>query len=96
MDAKFDIISKEKDSIKLAMLNYDNTLLRPLAEEILKDDKVEMVHYYIKHPDIDNPEIYVKVSSGKPQAAVKRTIRRMNKLYETMYSDLEKEKLNKN
>lgn len=95
MDAKFDIISKEKDSIKLAMLNYDNTLLRPLAEEILKDDKVEMVHYYIKHPDIDNPEIYVKVSSGKPQAAIKRTIRRMNKLYETMYSDLEKEK-NKN
>ncbi len=96
MDAKFDIISKEKDSIKLAMLNYDNTLLRPLAEEILKDDKVEMVHYYIKHPDIDNPEIYVKVSSGKPQAAVKRTIRRMNKLYETMYSDLEKERANKN
>ena len=29
-------------------------------------------HYYIKHPDIDNPEIYVKVSTGKPQAAIKR------------------------
>ena len=96
MDAKFSIMSKEKDSIKLEMLNYDNTLLRPLAEEILKDDKVETVHYYIKHPDIDNPEIYVKVNSGKPQAAIKRTIRRLNRLYETMYSDLEKEKLNKN
>ena len=36
MDSKFNIISKDKDSIKLEMINYDNTLLRPLAEEILK------------------------------------------------------------
>ncbi|WMT51712.1 MAG: DNA-directed RNA polymerase subunit L [Ferroplasma sp.] len=91
MDTKFNIISKDKDSIKLEMINYDNTLLRPLAEEILKDDKVVDSYYYIKHPEIDNPQIYVKVSTGKPQAAIKRTIKRMNKIYESLYSDLEKE-----
>jgi DNA-directed RNA polymerase subunit L len=91
MDTKFNIISKDKDSIKLEMINYDNTLLRPLAEEILKDDKVVDSYYYIKHPEIDNPQIYVKVSTGKPQAAIKRTIKRMNKIYESLYSDFEKE-----
>ena len=62
------------------MINYDNTLLRPLAEEILKDDKVVDSYYYINHPEIDNPQLYVKVSTGKPQAAIKRTIKRMNKI----------------
>jgi len=91
MDSKFNIISKDKDSIKVEMINYDNTVLRPLAEEILKDDKVVESYYYIKHPDIDNPQIYVKVSTGKPQAAIKRTIKRMNKIYETLNTELQKE-----
>ncbi len=91
MDSKFNIISKDKDSIKVEMINYDNTILRPLAEEILKDDKVVESYYYIKHPDIDNPQIYVKVSTGKPQAAIKRTIKRMNKIYETLDAELQKE-----
>jgi DNA-directed RNA polymerase, subunit L len=91
MDSKFNIISKDKDSIKVEMINYDNTVLRPLAEEILKDDKVVESYYYIKHPDIDNPQIYVKVSTGKPQAAIKRTIKRINKTYETLNTELQKE-----
>jgi DNA-directed RNA polymerase subunit L len=91
MDSQFNIISKDKDSIKVEMINYDNTVLRPLVEEILKDDKVVESHYYIKHPDIDNPEIYVKVSTGKPQAAIKRAIKRMNKIYESLDAELQKE-----
>ncbi len=98
MDTKFNVITREKDFITLEMINYDNTLLRPLIEEISKDEKVEDIHYYIKHPEIDNPQIYLKVSSGKPQAAIKRTIRKMNKTYENIFMDLQKEteKLNKN
>ncbi|KJE48820.1 MULTISPECIES: DNA-directed RNA polymerase subunit L [Acidiplasma] len=97
MDSKFNVVSRNKDSITLEVINYDNTLLRPLMEEVTKDDKVEIAHYYIKHPEIDNPQIYIKVSTGKPQAAIKRTIRKMNKIYESMYNDLlkEKEKLSK-
>ncbi|WP_337860712.1 DNA-directed RNA polymerase subunit L [Ferroplasma sp.] len=91
MDSKFNIISKDKDSITVEMINYDNTLLRPLVEELLKDDKVVESHYHIKHPDIDNPEIFVKVSSGKPQAAIKRTIKRMDKIYESLYTEFQKD-----
>ncbi len=39
MDTKFNIISKDKDSIKLEMINYDNTLLRPLADYCLSTEK---------------------------------------------------------
>lgn len=91
MDCKFRVVSKEKNEIVLEMLNYDNTILRPLVEEILLDDQVEESRYFIKHPVIDNPQISVKVTTGKPQAAVKRSVKRLSKVYETLSSDLAKE-----
>ena len=91
MDCQLRVINKEKNSITLEMLNYDNTILRPLIDEILKDDQVEETRYYIKHPIIDNPEIFIRVKTGKPQAAVKRSIRRLSKVFETLETDLTKE-----
>ncbi|MHB1492590.1 MAG: DNA-directed RNA polymerase subunit L [Thermoplasmataceae archaeon] len=91
MDSKIKIIEKDKNSITFEVLNYDNTLLRPLVEELLKDEQVEESNYYIKHPVIDNPRIYVKVKSGKPQAAVKRSITRLSKIFDGLSSDLSKE-----
>ncbi len=92
MDPKLRVVSKEKNSIVIEMLNYDNTILRPLVEEILRDEQVEESRYFIKHPIIDNPAIYVKVKTGKPQAAVKRAIRKLSKVYETLLTELEREK----
>ncbi len=92
MDTTLRVVSKEKDSITLEMVKYDNTILRPLVEELLRDEQVEQSKYYIKHPVIDNPAIYVKVKSGKPQAAVKRAIKKLSKIYENMSADLTKEK----
>ncbi|HLH85387.1 MAG TPA: DNA-directed RNA polymerase subunit L [Thermoplasmataceae archaeon] len=91
MDSKMQIVSKEKNTIVLEMLNYDNTLLRPLVEEILKDEQVEDARYYIKHPIIDTPKITVRVKSGKPQAAVKRSIKRLSKVYENLDAELSRE-----
>ncbi len=91
MDSQLRVLSKEKNTITLEMLNYDNTILRPLIDEILKDEQVEETRYYIKHPIIDNPEIFVRVKTGKPQAAVKRSIKRLSKVYENLEADLVKE-----
>lgn len=91
MDSQLRVLTKEKNTITLEMLNYDNTILRPLIDEILKDEQVEEARYYIKHPIIDNPEIFVRVKTGKPQAAVKRSIKRLSKVYENLEADLTKE-----
>ncbi len=91
MDTKLRVVSKGKDDITLEMTNYDNTILRPLVEEIMRDEQVKDSRYYLKHPTIDNPQIYVKVKTGKPQAAVKRAIRKMSKVYETLSVDLSRE-----
>ena len=92
METSIKVISKEKDSITFEMVKYDNTILRPVVEELLKDEQVAEAKYFIKHPIIDNPQIYVKVKTGKPQAAVKRSINKLRKTYENMAADLVREK----
>ncbi|KAA8921905.1 DNA-directed RNA polymerase subunit L [Thermoplasma sp.] len=90
-ESSLRVISKEKNSITVEMINYDNTLLRTLVEEILKDDQVDEARYYIKHPVIDNPQIYVRVKSGKPQSAIKRAVRKLSKMYEDLGTQFQKE-----
>jgi DNA-directed RNA polymerase subunit L len=91
MDCSLRVVNKDKDSITVEMLNYDNAILRPFMDELLHDEQVEEARYYIKHPRIDNPQIFVKVNTGKPQAAVKRSIKRLSKVFENMEADLKKE-----
>lgn len=88
MDSKLRVVSKGKEDMTFEMTNYDNTLLRSLVEELLKDEQVSESRYFLKHPTIDSPQIYVKVKTGKPQAAVKRVIRKMSKVYENLSTEL--------
>jgi DNA-directed RNA polymerase subunit L len=89
-EMEFVVVDKGKDFIVYEVLNNDNTILRPLMEEIENDTMVENVRYYFEHPYLSNPKIHIKVKQGKPQAALKRSLRRMEKIYESIYSQYRK------
>ncbi|MEM0140700.1 MAG: DNA-directed RNA polymerase subunit L [Thermoplasmatales archaeon] len=89
-EMEFVVIDKGKDYIVYEVLNNDNTILRPLVEEIENDAMVESVKYYMEHPYLSNPRITIKVKQGKPQAALKRSLRRMEKIFENLRSQYRK------
>lgn len=89
-EMEFVVIDKGKDFIVYEVLNNDNTILRPLMEEIEKDSMVEDIRYYFEHPYLSNPKIHIRVKQGKPQAALKRSLRRMEKIYENIYGQYKK------
>ncbi|MGC8562887.1 MAG: DNA-directed RNA polymerase subunit L [Thermoplasmata archaeon] len=89
-EMEFVVIDKGKDYIVYEVLNNDNTILRPLMEEIENDSMVDNVRYYFEHPYLSNPKIHIKVKQGKPQAALKRSLRRMEKIFENLYGQYKK------
>jgi DNA-directed RNA polymerase subunit L len=89
-EMEFVVVDKGKDFITYEVKNNDNTILRPLVEEIENDSMVENVRYYFEHPYFSNPRINIKVKQGKPQAALKRSLRRMEKTYENIYAQFKK------
>ena len=91
-EMEFKIISKEKNEMILEVINADRTLLIPLVEELNKDEMVEQAIYHYDHPYIENPTLKIRVKSGKPQAAIKRAAKRLEKVFEEMEKEFEKAK----
>lgn len=89
-EMEFKVMDKGKDFIIYEVINSDNTILRPLMEELLNDEMVKSARYYMEHPYLSNPRIYIEVKQGKPQAALKRTLRRMGKVIEALEDEFKK------
>ena len=84
-------ISKEKDSIELEIDGENETLLEPLKQRLLEDEKVETATYIRGHPQLDKTKLYVKVKDGKPQAAIKRAAKSLAKDFSDIRKLFEKE-----
>ncbi|AGB05060.1 DNA-directed RNA polymerase, subunit L [Aciduliprofundum sp. MAR08-339] len=91
-EMEFRIISKEKNEMVLEVVNADRTLLIPLVEELNRDDMVEQAIYHYEHPYLENPTLKIRVKSGKPQAAIKRAAKRLEKIFEEMEKEFERVK----
>ncbi|TLZ45079.1 MAG: DNA-directed RNA polymerase subunit L [Methanobacteriota archaeon] len=66
------LLEKQKDSVRLEILNPEDTVIYPLITALLKDPDVEDALYYTGHPQLDKPVLTVKVKKGTPQVALKR------------------------
>ncbi len=66
------LLEKQKDSVRLEIVNADDTVIYPLITALLKDPEVEDALYYTGHPQLDKPVLTVKVKKGNPVTALKR------------------------
>ena len=89
-EMEFKVITKDKKTIEMTVLNADRTLLIPLVEEMNKDDKVEYATYHYEHPYLIDPTLKIKVTEGKPQAAIKRAAKKLEKVYDDLHLEFEK------
>ena len=73
------ILEKQKDSVRIEILNPDDTVIYPLITALLKDPDVEDALYYTGHPQLDKPVLTIKVKKGSPQGALKRVAEHLEK-----------------
>ncbi len=78
---EFKLVDKKKDSIKVEILEADETLIYPLIHELLQDKNVSDARYTTGHPQLDKPVLTVKVTDGKPQAALKKAAKSLVNQY---------------
>ena len=85
------ILEKQKDSVRIEILNPDDTVIYPLITALLNDPDVEDALYYTGHPQLDKPVLTVKVKKGSPQAALKRVAEGLANDFSSAKQHLEKE-----
>jgi DNA-directed RNA polymerase subunit L len=82
IDMQIRKLTHSKTELELEVLGEGETLLHSLREKLLEDKKVSMATYILGHPELENPKLYIKVSKGKPEDALKRALKALIKEYE--------------
>jgi DNA-directed RNA polymerase subunit L len=87
---ELNLIEKDKKMMEIEVIGEDATLLNPLLEALLADPKVEMATYRKEHPIMGNHRLKVQVKDGKPQTALKRAAKAVEKEFQESQEILEK------
>jgi DNA-directed RNA polymerase subunit L len=61
------LLLREKNELRLRIIGESHTALQMLRERINNHDKVEYANYFPGHPQLDDPEFYIR-ATGKNNA----------------------------
>ena len=84
------VAEKEHDTLRLELPKGEETLLIPLVEALQKEEKVVEARYYLGHPYLDRPALYLKTKGEKPQQVLKRVLKDLADTYGDLLADFDK------
>ena len=70
MDLK--LLERQKNQVKIQVVQPDDTILYPLVSALLLDGDVETAQYYVGHPQLDKPVLWIRTKKGSPEAVLRR------------------------
>jgi DNA-directed RNA polymerase subunit L len=85
------LLDKDKDSIKVSIKGADMTLITPLVQGLLEDKDVAEVKYTIGHSQLEQRTLFIRVKTGKPQSALKKTAKALTNEFKEAKESLMKD-----
>jgi DNA-directed RNA polymerase subunit L len=68
---ELNILSKTENELEVELKGETHTLLNMLKELLIKDKRVEVVFYDMKHVSISDPIMYIKTDGTNPIEVLK-------------------------
>lgn len=84
------VVEKEHDLLRVEFPHGEETLLIPLVEALQREEKVVEARYFLGHPFLDRPGLYLRTKGEKPQQVLKRVLKDLVDLYDYLLTDFEK------
>jgi DNA-directed RNA polymerase subunit L len=76
--------------LRLELPRGEETLLIPLVEALQNEEKVLEARYYLGHPFLDRPTLFLKTKGEKPQQVLKRVLKDLSDMYGDLLTDFDK------
>ena len=77
-------VEKTDKTIMIGFKDYDPTVIEPLMKALNDDKNVALVRYIDVHPELSDVVLYVEVSKGKPEEAVKKATKAVSAYFKTV------------
>ena len=68
------VLARDKNELRLRFVGESHTSLQVLREKLNADDRVDYANYFPGHPDLDDPEFYVRVNGKSSQKKFSRIL----------------------
>ncbi len=85
------VVERESDQLRLEFPRGEETLLIPLVEALLQEEKVVEARYFLGHPSLDRPSLYLRTKGEKPQQLLKRVLKDLADSYGDLLQDFDKQ-----
>ena len=77
-------VEKTDKTITLGFDEENPTLIEPLIRALNDDKNVTLVRYINQHPELSDVVLYIEVSKGKPEDAVKKASKAVSTYFSTV------------
>ncbi len=85
----FKVLEETDVSLEIEIIDADDTIMYPLIEELLKDDKIIDADYSVEHPELDNPILFIEVEEGEdPKERLIEISKSFQEELDEIYSDI--------
>ncbi|MGC2035492.1 MAG: RpoL/Rpb11 RNA polymerase subunit family protein [Thermoplasmata archaeon] len=84
------VVEQERDVLRFELPQMEATLLIPIVEALQAEEKVVEARYFIGHPELDRPTLYLKTKGEKPATVLKRVLKDLADMYGDALSDFDK------
>tara|TARA_B110000305_G_scaffold241410_1_gene315451 strand:- start:1809 stop:2066 length:258 start_codon:yes stop_codon:yes gene_type:complete len=68
------VLLNEKNELRLRVIGESHTALQMLRERLNMSKKVEYANYFPGHPELDDPEFYIRIAGKNTSDKVLREI----------------------
>ena len=87
---EISVVEKESDTLRLQLPKSEETILIPLVEALHAEEKVVEARYFIGHPYLDKPTLFLRTKGEKPQAVLKRVLKELADTYGDALAEFDK------
>ncbi|MCL5983589.1 MAG: hypothetical protein M1606_02870 [Candidatus Thermoplasmatota archaeon] len=84
------VAENEHDTLRIELPKGEETLLIPLVEALQAEEKVVEARYYLGHPYLDRPTLYLRTKGEKPQQVLKRVLKDLADGYGDLLTDFDR------
>ncbi len=86
---EFELLERTENSLRIKIFDADASVMYPVVENLLSDDKVLEVNYSVEHQELDDPVLFIMCKEKyDPREILVDNAEKIKEQFSNVYDDL--------
>lgn len=86
---EFEVLERSEDKLEIKVRDADDTVMYPLIEQLIQDERVTDATYSVEHQELDDPVLKMEVEEGEdPKEVLIEISKNFKQIFEDIYEDI--------